>query len=162
MEASKVRKQRLKQWIDEEFEGRVASFCRYYALPESNASYLSQLLSGHRSFGERAARKLEKACRRPAGWLDVSPVAAEEVPPIRFDKHMIAKLSVEERTLIEDFISLIVKRNEQSSPSKSRVSGAVTSAPSERIARSAKKPIRESAYNKDERSKTHRKRHQHS
>lgn len=40
------------------------SFCEHFDL---NASHISQLVNGHGSFGERAARNLEKK----VGWVEV-------------------------------------------------------------------------------------------
>jgi len=36
----------------------------------STPGYINQLLSGHRSIGEKAARKIEAACNKPDGWID--------------------------------------------------------------------------------------------
>jgi len=36
----------------------------------STPGYINQLMSGHRSIGEKAARKIEIACNKPVGWLD--------------------------------------------------------------------------------------------
>lgn len=47
--------------------GSQASFCRRFNL---NPTYISQLLNGHRTFGERAARKIEAKLGVPPGWLD--------------------------------------------------------------------------------------------
>ena len=48
------------------FKSDVA-FCEHYDL---NASHISQLINGHGSFGERAARNLEKKVDWPTGLLD--------------------------------------------------------------------------------------------
>lgn len=140
MDATDIRRQRLKQWIQDEFDGRVASLCRYYSLPPSMASYLSQLLSGHRVFGERAARSLEEKCRRPVGWLDIDP-KAEEVEVLRFDKQRCAKLKPEDRELIESFIALVLERNDRLSAK--RLSDArVNSAHSPAIKTVARRPVK--------------------
>lgn len=34
------------------------------------ASYISQMLNGHRGIGEETARKIERSLRKPRGWLD--------------------------------------------------------------------------------------------
>lgn len=114
MDASEIRRTRLKSWIDTEFDGRVAALCRYYDLPSASASFLSQLLSGHRVFGERAARKLESQCNRPAGWLDLDE-RTENPDVLRFDRKRCAKLRVEDRELIEEFIAMILERNDRRS-----------------------------------------------
>lgn len=140
MDATDIRRERLKQWIQEEFDGRVASLCRYYDLPGSMASYLSQLLSGHRVFGERAARNLEQKCRRPVGWLDTSP-KPEEVEVLRFDRQRCAKLKPEDRELIESFIVMILDRNDRLSV-KRLSETRVTSTSSPEIRTAARKPVK--------------------
>lgn len=160
MDASEVRRNRLQAWVDEQFEGRVSAFCRYYGLADSMASYLSQLLGGHRNFGERAARKLEDHCKRPAGWLDVSPDVKEELPLLRYDKHLIAQLSVRDRELIEDFIALVVKRHESAASGSTRFSqSSIASPPSAAVKEAARKPVK-SPLHKDEHAPP-RKRHKH-
>lgn len=112
MEASDIRRERLRNWIAEQFDGRIASLCRYYDLPPSMASYISQLLSGTRSFGERAARNLERKCRRPVGWLDAADEDHGQGLPINYDLKRCARLPVEDRELIEAFIGFVLQRHE--------------------------------------------------
>jgi hypothetical protein len=141
MDMIEVRRKRLREWIDQEFDGRVSAMCRYYQLPASAPSYISQLLSGHRVFGERAARKLETQCRRPAGWLDLNPDQTNDVDVIRFDRQRCAKLRVEDRELIEEFINLVLERNDRSSGRRlSRVSNGGVSSPE--VRRALRRPIR--------------------
>lgn len=45
-----------------------------------NASYISQILSGHRSFGERAASNMEKKIGLTAGTLSRPPLGDAEDP----------------------------------------------------------------------------------
>mgnify|MGYP005983653627 FL=1 len=61
MNTSELRRTRLKGWFAE----RV--------LPEREKSYLSQLINGKVSFGERAARRLERDYNMPPGYLDSDP-----------------------------------------------------------------------------------------
>jgi hypothetical protein len=110
---SDTRRARLRQWIDAQFDGKVANFVRHYSLAPSMASYLSQLLSGHRSFGERAARKIEGLCGRPSGWLDVTDSSEPDTRnALRYDSARCKALANDERELIEDFIALVLKRSE--------------------------------------------------
>lgn len=48
--------------------GGAAAFSR--AHPGVDPTYISQLLNGHRAFGEKAARRMETLCSWPAGFLD--------------------------------------------------------------------------------------------
>lgn len=59
-----IRRERLRQW----FANRT--------LPEKEKSYLSQLISGKASFGERAARRLEHDYGMGDGYLD-QPLSVE-------------------------------------------------------------------------------------
>lgn len=104
-----IRTKRLRQWLGE-FDGSIAEFVRNYGLDKSKASYISQILGGHRPLGERAARKLEEDCGRPAGWLDVDD---EEAVDLRYDKHRFNQLGTDDRGLIEDFIDFVLKRSER-------------------------------------------------
>lgn len=47
-----------------------ADYAREHGL---DASYISQLRNRHRTFGEKAARKIELYCGLPIGALDVNP-----------------------------------------------------------------------------------------
>lgn len=66
------RRQALKAWIDVDFRGAIVDFCRHHFGEKwrSQASYVSQILNGHRPLGERAARNLEHQCGKPPGFLD--------------------------------------------------------------------------------------------
>lgn len=69
MNTTEIRRARLKQW----FERR--------AIPEDEKSYLSQLKNGRASFGEKAARRLEKTYGMPAKYLDTPlDLEAQESP----------------------------------------------------------------------------------
>lgn len=55
------RRARLKEWFADK------------TLPTKEKSYLSQLLGGKASFGEKAARRIEGSYGMPAGYLDEEP-----------------------------------------------------------------------------------------
>ena len=59
MKVSDIRRERLRDW----FAGKP--------FPEREKSYISQLLSGTASFGEKAARRLERDYGMPDGYLDI-------------------------------------------------------------------------------------------
>lgn len=109
MDAETKRIARLRLWLAE-FDGKIANFCRAYNLPRTRASYLSQILSGNRPLGERAARKLEDECRRPSGWLDMG---ASEPQQLRYDVARVAQLPTADRELIEGFIEFVLQRSER-------------------------------------------------
>ena len=58
MSTKEIRSKRLAAWFSER------------SLPEKEKSYLSQLINGKTSFGERAARRLERDYNMPPGYLD--------------------------------------------------------------------------------------------
>ena len=60
MGITEVRRANLRRW----FENRT--------LPEREKSYLSQLMGGKASFGEKAARRLESTYGMPGGYLDAA------------------------------------------------------------------------------------------
>ncbi|TKI02417.1 LexA family transcriptional repressor [Martelella alba] len=51
---------------------RLAEWFKGNPLPPKEKSYLSQLMTGRASFGERAARRLERTYGMPGGYLDIS------------------------------------------------------------------------------------------
>lgn len=148
MEINEVRRNRLRMWVEKEFDGRVAALCKYYGLPDSSPSYLSQLLSGNRVFGERSARKLENQCGRPAGWLDVDPSKVEDVEVLKFDRQRCAKLRTDDRELIEAFINLVLDRSDRSS--SKRFNEVTTSTASEQVKQASRKPVKKAYSEKDE------------
>lgn len=109
MDADTKRIARLRLWLAE-FDGKIANFCRAYNLPRTRASYLSQILSGNRPLGERAARKLEDECRRPTGWLDMGTEAPQQ---LSYDVARVAQLPRADKELIEGFIEFVLQRSER-------------------------------------------------
>lgn len=66
MKSAENRRERLKAW----FANR--------SIPEKEKSYMSQLMSGKASFGEKAARRIEADYGMKPGYLD-QPATAGEV-----------------------------------------------------------------------------------
>lgn len=58
MKTTDIRRLRLKEWYSTR------------SIPESEKSYISQLINGKASFGEKAARRLENDYQMPSGYLD--------------------------------------------------------------------------------------------
>lgn len=61
------RRQKLKEW----FSSR--------SIPEGEKSYISQLINGKASFGEKAARRLEATYCMPIKFLDTSDSSSKEI-----------------------------------------------------------------------------------
>ena len=58
MDIANIRRSRLRLWFSDK------------SIPESEKSYISQLINGKASFGEKAARRLEKTYKMPDKYLD--------------------------------------------------------------------------------------------
>lgn len=63
-----LRRQRLAQWIKD--SGGARSVCQQRGLSRSVESQISQWCSGGYSFGQRAARTIEKKLGMPVGYLE--------------------------------------------------------------------------------------------
>ncbi|HHL0960308.1 TPA: hypothetical protein ACQVH3_005095 [Serratia marcescens] len=90
MDISENRRQRLKEW----FAGKT--------LPTKEKSYLSQLLTGKASFGERAARRIERDYGMPGGFLDAASHATDSL----FINREQTQLTERQKELIYIFESL--------------------------------------------------------
>lgn len=88
MNMKKIRQIRLKEWFKDK------------TLPPKEKSYLSQLMGGNSSFGEKAARRLEQTYGMPDGFLDQD----NSVTSISNEKYK--ELSKEQIELLELYDSL--------------------------------------------------------
>jgi SOS-response transcriptional repressor LexA len=79
MEIQDIRRERLREWL----VGRTA--------PAKEKSYFSQLINGTASFGERAARRIEKDYGMDAGYLDSQHDLATSNAPIKAPKGVLTK-----------------------------------------------------------------------
>lgn len=66
MEIKQIRVDNLKRFVTE--QGGAAALARKYE--EIDASYISQLINGHRPFGEKSARNIEKICKLNPNYFD--------------------------------------------------------------------------------------------
>lgn len=73
MNVIELRRSNLRKVIDKAADDKIAltdvAFCELYDL---NPSHISQLIKGHGSFGERAARNLERKIGLVSGYLDIA------------------------------------------------------------------------------------------
>lgn len=69
-----VRRNQLRKLIDLEYDGSISKLVSVLNTEEkrSRASFISQVLSGNRQLGERAARSIEVECGKSPNWLDGS------------------------------------------------------------------------------------------
>lgn len=106
-----IRRANLKRLYDS--HGGLRPFCKRYAL---NESYISRIASGkaHRTdagdmidepFTEKAARKIEKQAKLPAGWLDHAGDGEARAVAPAIDAALLAKV-VEVARPIKDELRL--------------------------------------------------------
>lgn len=70
MSKNEIRRLRLRQLIDERYDGKVA---RLAAFLDMKPPQLHRWLSGGQGVHEDSARAIERDCGLPPGWLDVAP-----------------------------------------------------------------------------------------
>lgn len=88
-------------------------------------NYISQLLSGGKSFGETTARKIEKAAKKPKYWMDTDEdvPAPRELWPFDFDKALWDRLTpTQKRDAEKSLLTHILGTSilEASAPAKRR------------------------------------------
>lgn len=80
MDKHEIRRQRLRQLIDERTNGNAAEFGRRYGYERAQVSqFLSGTYNKGRSIGENAAAELERRVGVQPGWLDI-PQGPDEAP----------------------------------------------------------------------------------
>lgn len=98
MEKPDIRRENLKVW----FADRT--------LPEKEKSYLSQLMSGTASFGEKAARRLERDYGMPQDWLDTEPGTPPDITEIAKQMKVMER-AAPYRSLSEKFVTVPTLEN---------------------------------------------------
>ena len=78
MDKSEIRRVRLRQLIDDRYDGKVA---RLAAFLDMKPPQLHRWLSGGQGVHENSARGIERACGLPPGWLDIPPDAPPPALP---------------------------------------------------------------------------------
>lgn len=100
-----IRVQNLRRLVEQ--AGGPASFSRKHL--GIDPTYVSQLLNGHRNFGERAARNMEDKMGVDRGFLDLSPAdgispAAKSLVDTATRLAQQGKLSDEQAKLFEQLL----------------------------------------------------------
>jgi hypothetical protein len=90
MELKEIRRLQLGLW----FKNR--------AFPEREKSYISQLISGKASFGEKAARRLERDYGMPDKYLDQDTTNRAEEPVASYRTNSEQQLLEDWRLLLEE------------------------------------------------------------
>lgn len=65
----KIRKERLREILDQQFPGRGGQAALAHVL-ERQTGYVSRCLSGEKTIGESFARHVERSLHLPRFWLD--------------------------------------------------------------------------------------------
>lgn len=105
MDMFKIRKANLAALIGEKY-GAAADFARKHDL---DPTYISQLMTGHRNMGEKAARKIERHAELPVGFLDQFAALGEQeaIAAIKDALYRAAWLTDENRKQILGLIQAI-------------------------------------------------------
>lgn len=99
---------RLKQLVDA--NGGPANFARTYSQPDADKAisetFVSQILNGHRSFGEVAARRMAARAGLPEDYFDV-PVQSQQdgtvvIPKPVKNRHALTELLIELMESVDD------------------------------------------------------------
>lgn len=122
MSLADTRRRRLRLLIAQYgTQKKLAEICGF----ESD-NYLSQLLTPNKPFGEKVARKIEAAARKPDKWLDMPEDADLSPPtswPFGFDRTLWDRLPpAKQRELENTFQQLILGASvqEAAAPQKRR------------------------------------------
>jgi DnaJ-domain-containing protein 1 len=78
MDTNEIRRVKLRQLIDERYDGKVA---RLAAFLDMKPPQLHRWLSGGQGVHENSARAIERDCGLPPGWLDLPPDAPPSALP---------------------------------------------------------------------------------
>lgn len=93
MDMPSNRRLRLKDWFAER------------SIPEAEKSYISQLINGKSSFGEKAARRLEQSYGMTTGYLDSK---TQPLPQVSENKE---SLSDHEKELLQAYRGLKLQKH---------------------------------------------------
>jgi hypothetical protein len=122
MSLSDTRRRRLRLLIGQAGSQKALSeMCGF-----QSDNYISQLLKPGKSFGEKAARRIEKGARKPEKWLDSDEETDSSPPPIwpfGFDRTLWDRLPPSRQRSLEDsFLTLVLGASvqEASSPPAKR------------------------------------------
>ncbi|MEG0230634.1 MAG: hypothetical protein RR970_00875 [Hafnia sp.] len=85
MDMKDIRRQRLREWFSN------------HSIPEKEKSYISQLINGKASFGEKAARRLEGAYGMPVNFLDSTDNSEDKPLPRQLDSRQEKLLELFDR-----------------------------------------------------------------
>jgi hypothetical protein len=94
---------------------QVGSLKQLAALAETDPNYLSQLASGawKSSMGHAMARRLEKACKKPVGWMDQEHTEKELDEDLSDIADMAKEMTPDQRRTLRMFMRTLVTPQQQ-------------------------------------------------
>lgn len=101
-----IRRRRLRQLMDREFDGKQQLIADHIGVEQNYISGLLGQGKTRKPFGEKTARNIEKQCGKQPGWLDQSPdmeVQAEPATawPFNLDPMLWDRLPAHQKREIE-------------------------------------------------------------
>lgn len=90
MDINHIRVLRLKELIKAHGSQREMA-----SAMDLDASYISQLVNGNRSIGEKTARKIEALAKKPEMWMDTPPESAIAEKSIYYSKEESIKAKLQ-------------------------------------------------------------------
>lgn len=101
MSLSDIRRRRLRLLISEfGSQKELAIACSF-----QSDNYISQLLKPGKSFGEKAAHRIEDGAKKPRGWLDkdeTTDTAPPTIWPFSFDRTLWDRLPAHRKRILEE------------------------------------------------------------
>lgn len=86
MQIYQIRKNRLRQLIDDQYGGKTSRFCEDTS---ENDTYISRIFHGKKAFTENIARRIEVAAKVKKNWLDGSGDSEPRATETTVDDHLI-------------------------------------------------------------------------
>jgi uncharacterized protein (UPF0305 family) len=92
---------------------QVGSLKELAALADTDPNYLSQLASGtwKSAMGHAMARRLEKACKKPVGWMDQEHTQEELDEDLSDISEMAKDMSPDQRRTLRMFMRSLITSN---------------------------------------------------
>jgi SOS-response transcriptional repressor LexA len=116
MEVHKIREINLRVLIKDSGES-VDGFCK---LTNTSPSYISQVFStkSEKKIGDRFARKIEIACKKPTGWMDKTDFDGDDAMFIESpaDRWAIPQAWIKSQQLNPDSLEMITIKSDSMSP----------------------------------------------
>jgi len=110
-EIHEIRRQRLRDILASDFEGRQVDLAK--ALDRA-PSYISQCITGLSQIGERFSRHVEKKLGKPKGWLDAYEGTMPFLTPAAIEFALrYESLTQEQRTALESLMSAFGHANKE-------------------------------------------------